>query len=330
MMFDSAILEVAIGLTVVYIVFSLACTAINEFIANLLRLRAIQLEKGILSLFQGDSAKVFSKDLYNHPLVKSIAEAPSMLDGLLGQPGKPSYIPANTFVTALLDLSANPPPAGGGASPNTTPLPTTTVAMRKMIDNLPAEVKSVLSPVVQTAGSDMDKARANLEAWYDTAMDRVSGQYKRVVQWVILFIALILVGCSNADTFMLANRFWKDPALRQTLVNQAQQLSISQQPKPTDATKSDAEKGATTQMQGSNSEDALKAVDKTIKPLLGWTQEELRVLESDPTSRVSKIFGLLLTAFAASLGAPFWFDVLSKVSSLRYSGEKVERADAKK
>ena len=37
---------------------------------------------------------------------------------------------------------------------------------------------------------------------------------------------------------------------------------------------------------------------------------------------VVKLFGWLLTAFAVSFGAPFWFDALSKLGSLRTSGPK--------
>jgi hypothetical protein len=33
-----------------------------------------------------------------------------------------------------------------------------------------------------------------------------------------------------------------------------------------------------------------------------------------------KVLGLLVTAFALTLGAPFWFDLLGKVSNLRGSG----------
>jgi hypothetical protein len=35
-----------------------------------------------------------------------------------------------------------------------------------------------------------------------------------------------------------------------------------------------------------------------------------------------KIVGLLLTAVALTLGAPFWFDLLSKLVKLRSSGDK--------
>jgi hypothetical protein len=35
---------------------------------------------------------------------------------------------------------------------------------------------------------------------------------------------------------------------------------------------------------------------------------------------LGKVLGLLVTAFALTLGAPFWFDLLGKVSNLRGSG----------
>ena len=46
-----------------------------------------------------------------------------------------------------------------------------------------------------------------------------------------------------------------------------------------------------------------------------------------------KVFGLLITIFAVTLGAPFWFDVLSKVANLRNSikplkSEEKEKGDS--
>ncbi len=41
---------------------------------------------------------------------------------------------------------------------------------------------------------------------------------------------------------------------------------------------------------------------------------------------LTKIFGLLLTAGAASLGAPFWFDVLNKIITIRSAGKAPEES----
>src|SRR5262249_4522387 len=41
-----------------------------------------------------------------------------------------------------------------------------------------------------------------------------------------------------------------------------------------------------------------------------------------------KLLGLLATALAVSLGAPFWFDLLNKLVSLRGAGKRISVSDA--
>ena len=45
------------------------------------------------------------------------------------------------------------------------------------------------------------------------------------------------------------------------------------------------------------------------------------------TMHVKKLFGFILTAFAISLGAPFWFDMLNKLVNIR--GNEKKEAPAK-
>jgi hypothetical protein len=55
---------------------------------------------------------------------------------------------------------------------------------------------------------------------------------------------------------------------------------------------------------------------------LGWGPEN----RSAPSvlGVLEKIAGILLTAAALMLGAPFWFDVLGKVARLRSSGKRAD------
>jgi hypothetical protein len=48
---------------------------------------------------------------------------------------------------------------------------------------------------------------------------------------------------------------------------------------------------------------------------LGWA-----VFPPQPQDIARELLGLLLTTFAISLGAPFWFDALSKLVNVRISG----------
>ncbi len=69
-MFGSEILEVGMGLALVYLIVSILCTAVNEWIARLFALRAKTLESGIEKLLNDDEVK---KKIYNHPLVKGLS-----------------------------------------------------------------------------------------------------------------------------------------------------------------------------------------------------------------------------------------------------------------
>ena len=51
---------------------------------------------------------------------------------------------------------------------------------------------------------------------------------------------------------------------------------------------------------------------------LGWDEGEAQV---GPKAWGIRILGWLLTALAISLGAPFWFDILKKIVTIRSSGD---------
>jgi hypothetical protein len=90
-MFNSGILDVVIGVVVVYLQLSLVCTAVNELVALWLGKRAKELEKGIRGLLT--KPELVDK-FYDHPLIK----------GLQPDGRKPSYIPSRTFSLALMDI----------------------------------------------------------------------------------------------------------------------------------------------------------------------------------------------------------------------------------
>src|SRR5262245_8790985 len=98
-------LEVAIGLAFLYLLLSLMCTTVNEWIATIFRLRARTLRRAVEQLVdapaeQGSSGVTdprsdsrLSKKVLGHSLITSISDSRSM----------PSYIPANRFTAALKD-----------------------------------------------------------------------------------------------------------------------------------------------------------------------------------------------------------------------------------
>lgn len=87
-----AILDVAIGMTLIFLTLSAICSSFNEFIAGFLKLRAKFLEEGILNLI-GDPS--LARQLIEHPLLGRPGTEPRTL---------PAYIPSASFALALMDL----------------------------------------------------------------------------------------------------------------------------------------------------------------------------------------------------------------------------------
>jgi len=280
-------LDVAIGLVFVYTVLSLACSALNETISSVFAWRAHFLREGIANLLspsnQADGLAIVGQ-VYGHPLVNALIRP--VRPG--GKDRYPSYLPARVFVTALLDLDGN------GAR----------TSMQKAIAQVPsAEARRALTTLLREADGDVERFRKSAEQWFDSAMERVSGWYRRRVQLVMWALALAIAVSLNADTVRIGERLWTDKTLRDAIVARAQ--SAASQPGGVDAVASD-----------------VSGLDRLEIPL-GWNIERVPASAGGWAGLVAlKALGLILTAAALTLGAPFWFDALGKIARLRSSGAR--------
>jgi hypothetical protein len=104
-MYDTTILEVAIGVAFIYLLLSLMVTAIFEVIATKARFRHKELWRGVQCLVGGATGGgSMAGDLMNHPLIRSISAPDNVVDKVSGvEIRAPSNLSANLFSTALLD-----------------------------------------------------------------------------------------------------------------------------------------------------------------------------------------------------------------------------------
>jgi len=293
-MFGSLALEIAMSLALVYLLLALLCSILNEWVAGFLNLRANNLWDGVRNLLYDEKGDELAHRIYGHPLVKN-----------LSRPGRrPSYVPARTFAMALFDLVA---PVEG----STTPRRLQDIRRQVSTSDTNTEIKQVLLTLIDDAGDDLEKARENVERWYDDAMDRVSGWYKRKAQLLIFAWALIVTCSVNADTILIANTLARDATLRASMVAMAESTVKEGQPQKT--------KEVMGQLQQLTNELGLP---------VGWSRQPQHLLSLPDSGGdwALKIMGLLLTTGAVSLGAPFWFDVLNKLVNLRSSGKQPEKS----
>jgi len=306
-----AALDVLIGLFFLYFLLSIVCSSVNEAIAAVLNMRAGYLERGIRTLLSRDGNV---KSFYSHWRVRALIKPPGRI---FKGPRKPSYIPSRTFALTLLDTFA--PPAS--AAENDDLIGRAERALGAPEDESeskrPTEiVRGLLRDALAEAQGDRDRFRAAIERSFDDVMDRASGWYKRRVQLILFVLALGLVCLINADSAALAQRLWKDDALRAAVVSQANKVVQT----------GSAECAQTADTRADAAAQCVDQVNQFGLPL-GWSHD------TSPHNffweGLGKVLGLLVTAFALTLGAPFWFDLLGKVSRLRGSGPPATTSDSK-
>ena len=276
-----AVLEAVLGLSFLFALLSLVASGANELVASVFKLRARTLEQGIANLLADPSD---AQALYLHPLIQSLYRGDR----------RPSYIPRDKFALALLDQKVKP--AIGVVGDQLRDIPST-------IEKLPAgQVRDTLDLLWRDARDDIGRFRRNVEGWFDDAMERVSGWYRRLTQAILLGLGVLLAVGLNVNTITVAQRLWTDAPLRSAVVEQAQR--VEQPPAGNEEAVEDALE---------NVESGLKTLSALSLPI-GWTEA------ARPSTWYGALAGWLLTAIAIAMGAPFWFDLLGRVARLRSTG----------
>jgi len=222
-------------------------------------------------LTDGENGLDFYSKLTGHPI---IAPAGS----------KPSYVAASQFSTAVIQLLS-----GGNMPSLLAPLPLT-------VSNMPkSPFKSVVVGLFRDGEADLSNFETRLQTWFDQTMDRVSGTYKRLSQYLSFGIGLLVAYLFQVNAIAIAYTLWTDPKLREQISDGAANAAAGDQPPSLDQ----------------------------VWPALahfqfGW--------ETGPTW--SAMVGCLISGVAIGLGAPFWFDLLQKFVSLRGTGPVPNKANS--
>ncbi|OOG78122.1 DUF2975 domain-containing protein [Algoriphagus sp. A40] len=292
----SAILNLVIGLLFIYFLVALVCSTVQEIIANGLNLREENLEKWLTDTFRENN---LGEKILNHRLV----------DGLTAAGRKASYIPSRVFSGVLLDLV------------NDSEKPYTPESLLKALETtelLPADFKRKLAQIISETNGNLEFVKAEIEAWFNDAMLRITGTYKKNTQKIIIAISIGVVLALNIDTIRIIQYLYNHPAESAALADQISENIESLDPNLNPAA---FDSLSTEEKINVNLEElkTLKAqLDATQVPI-GWQKPDG---ELSPSEVVNKILGLLFSIVAGIVGAPFWFDILNKVVSLRSSGAK--------
>jgi hypothetical protein len=332
-MLGSTVLDIGIGLVLIYFVLSLICSTINEGISNFFGLRAASLKEGLENLLGSDLAK----KVYDHHLVKGLVQKDA-----LSWKRRPSYIPTRTFVMSTLH------------SLNGNDFPATVDEVRRSVQSVPDEdVRRALLALIDDAQGNFDKMKNNLGVWFDHSMDRVSGWYRRKIQSYILIIAVFISFGLGVDTLALVRFLRADSTLRESLVAVAKD-TIEKAPAPAVGSAPAPAPGAQPDAAQNLKKAAadLEALQTQVSSFniprypVYYFQDRVQDWQAYPGNQPKPIaggiatppvpgnlevlwfwfwqhcLGFVITSVALSLGSPFWFDLLNKLVSLRSTGQK--------
>ena len=299
-MLGSDILEVAFGVVFLFTILAVVASAVTEAVSQAFAMRSRTLSKAVVELLGSEEAR---NQFYAHPLIQSLSRQ-GYVDKAFRRIPRPSYMSSSVFAATLTSLV----PTAASPAGITFTLPTWAAGtpLQTVLETITSQI-----PV---ADRSAERVRAEIAAWFDQSMDRVQGWYKRMTQIVIFIVAAVVVIFMNADALRYADSLAVNPQVRAAVVAAADRLL------PSDTG------GALPDVA------AVKAELAKLDSSLGWADGDKTNPRTPPSLSWSlddwvaflrsHLAGWLITIFAISLGAPFWFDVLGRVAQLRGAGQK--------
>ena len=319
------LLETAIAVLLVIIVFSIITYVLQELIAANLQFRGKMLQSSIKQLLDGNATtSAFTNDLFNHPQIKLLQEDLKKI---------PSYVPSANFALAIMDLVAKK----------------TDVSTSDLFKDFKTGVTAfsgsngdfnILLKNWADNSANLKELQDNIEKWFNSYMDRVTGWYKNkstiITRWIAIGVTLFF----NLNMIVITQAINSDSALKAKLIASAEQMVTNQQAiKDQYLGNIDTVLSRLPQKSQASIDSVLKRYNtdriNSVKSLLretnvtelpiGWNRKGLqRLFHLSPQELLWLLLGWFIGAATISMGAPFWFDLLIKLVNVRRSGLKPE------
>lgn len=312
------ILATALSILIAWALFSMLCSYLQEAIAQIYAERGKFLKKYLLKQLDDKLNRInWGEQLYKQGAV----------DLLIRSVDKPTNeIDATLFAKSIIDAFIKSVPVTSGRASITGVLNPTATSLDEFKAGLAvikqsevislfkqafndAELKAIVNGVVDQSKLYTELLK-NLENWYSQFEQRVSLWYKKNTRQRLFILGLVLGIVVNVDSVQLFKFFNSNETARNAVITFYESDSYKRDStlKEADATQAKAQALAFSKQLDSVAKAA--ALPVGIKEGVfykGIPEEDFAM------SLFEKIAGLLITGFAVSFGAPFWFDALRKV-----------------
>ncbi|MEV1173092.1 hypothetical protein [Nonomuraea sp. NPDC049784] len=214
-------------------------------------------------------------------------------------------IPPGRFAVALMELAAGQPDGVEG--------------FLERLKEMRSPLYGHLKGVWETAQRDLDRFRQGVETWFDGEMQRLSMLYKRYVKWVVAVLGLLVTLVFTMDGLEYARTLLRDNAFRTSVTAVAEAGPDAYNELKARCTDGDPVQCVTETL----SQPALvRMADHALVSLSIPAQGDPSVHWNggvwwDRITTPSHWPGFLLTYVALMFGAPFWWDVLRRITGIK-------------
>jgi hypothetical protein len=307
------LLDIVIGLFLVYTFLSVLSTALTEFAIELFRWRAKTLRHGILNLL-GELLEVnqnparfnhtITGRLYKSPLIASIVQNDDRHD----LSTKLSSISAETFANALLNVLQDLSQENSLGIDQKSSGILTVEKLKDAIEFAPelsallkANLKRMLEHVqaiTPDPKQQIVELKLEIAQWFNHARIDTLNAYKYRIKILSLIISLVISVGVNADSLYL---------IRSISENTATRAIVIQNPK---------------QIQGCRANLGSPACIKNVSVLMekstfpvGWqsANRQRQFPKLTEIAVLKALGGWLITGIAISMGSRFWFQLMNKL-----------------
>ena len=237
-----------------------------------------------------------AKALYEYPLIRSISSGVDALNADVDTLKPPSYIEPQLLVDAIKSLSEN---------------------------NQPLHDNALIVKLREVAGTAAANFEPTVLQWFKAINDHQTGVYTRWTFLRLIVVGFLFAAAMDLDTVHIAATLWQSPAQTEAAVKALEQVNKLD-------TSSDL--GKMTPDQRKKLQETIAATYQELitiaPPNYAWQHPpKLSDLQKNWREWLAKLLGWLLTALATSLGAQFWFNLMSEALKLR-SGPPKPKTEA--
>lgn len=294
------IVEVLLGLVLIYYVLGVIVSTVTKVVTESLETRGAALEM-YLKKIAGDK----TIDLTSLPQIKALRPIRYAnwwnVFGAGTEEKKVEKIPASTLVDAFFDLS--------GLSCKATFTGDELVAA---LNTLPeSEGKRAMLRWVGQGVTDLKELRGRVTDYFDGVLSQAAATFKARARSIVIILSMLVTLILGTDSIQLAKDLWADAGLRALAEQQAK--LVASQPQ-----------GDVNQLaQFLNNLSAYSV-------RLGWWQTQ--TIPAGTTALgwagfvALKLAGLAITAVAVSQGSSFWYDVIKRITGQAGGGSGGEPA----